>query len=278
MHMADPLSIVIFAATAGGAAGGAAGKMLEKAWESSERWIATFFANHRKKALEAGRENAAAFLGKVGEKIADAEATGKLKQETIESAMDHPEFAALLQQAVIGASQTDSPTKHRILASLVADRLAYNADSAFAVSVRLASQAVALATTTQLRVLGLVSTVRVIRPTSMLSRKAFAEWLAVKFRPFEDLEFTRFDLMHLEAIDCVREHTERADLMEILHSKVRGQIHADLFLETSAGKTITKLWRQHKLDACSPTSIGLLVGLHVADELTGSKTAFEIYG
>lgn len=117
--MGDPLSVVVLAAVAGGAAG----KLLETAWTSSERWIAAYFANHREKAQEKARHNAASYLREVGGRIADAEASGKLDREAIETAMDHPDFAALLQQTVVGASRTDSSAKHKILAALIADRL-----------------------------------------------------------------------------------------------------------------------------------------------------------
>lgn len=94
----------------------------------------------------------------------------------------------------------------------------------------------------------------------------------------DPLEFTKFDLMHLEALDCIREKPVRDDLREVLTSKIRGRVTAAEFLKSPLGKHVTAQWKLHKLDACSPTSIGLVVGLHVADELTGTKTAFEIWG
>jgi len=276
--MADPLSVVVFAAVAGGAAGSAAGKMLERAWDASEKWIAAYFANHRPKAQEAARVNSANYLREVGDRIVDAEATGTLDRETIESAMDQPDFAALLQDTVVNAARTDSAAKHKILAALIAERLACNDDSAFSVAVRLAAEAVSLSTTTQLHVIGFIATVRVIRPTEILSDSEFSAWLVTRFKPFESLDFTRFALMHLEALDCVREHTERADLREIINSKIRGHVPADGFLGSSLGKHVAARWKQYKLGACSPTSIGLIVGLQVADELTGAKTAIDIWG
>ena len=45
--MADPLSLVAL----GAAVGGAAGKFVEKAWDSGEKWITSYFADHRPKAI-----------------------------------------------------------------------------------------------------------------------------------------------------------------------------------------------------------------------------------
>jgi hypothetical protein len=40
----EPLSIIAI----GAAIGGAAGKFVEKAWDSGEKWIQTYFKNHNK--------------------------------------------------------------------------------------------------------------------------------------------------------------------------------------------------------------------------------------
>lgn len=42
----EPLSIIAI----GAAVGGAAGKFVEKAWDSGEKWIQTFFKDHKEVA------------------------------------------------------------------------------------------------------------------------------------------------------------------------------------------------------------------------------------
>ena len=44
----EPLSIVAISA----AVGGAAGKLVEKAWNSGERWLASYFKDHHPEAQE----------------------------------------------------------------------------------------------------------------------------------------------------------------------------------------------------------------------------------
>ena len=56
--MADPLSLVAL----GAAVGGAAGKFVEKAWNSGEKWITSYFADHRPKAIAQAQANSAEFL------------------------------------------------------------------------------------------------------------------------------------------------------------------------------------------------------------------------
>ena len=46
--MPEPLSLIAL----GAAIGGGAGKFVEKAWDSGEKWIVSYFANHQEKARE----------------------------------------------------------------------------------------------------------------------------------------------------------------------------------------------------------------------------------
>jgi hypothetical protein len=63
--MPDPLSLIAL----GAAVGGGAGKFVEKAWDSGEKWIVSYFSGHQKKAREKAEENSADFLKKLGETI-----------------------------------------------------------------------------------------------------------------------------------------------------------------------------------------------------------------
>ena len=56
--MTDPLSLIALSA----AVGRAAGKFVEKAWDSGEKWIASYFANHHGKSQEKAKENSLSFL------------------------------------------------------------------------------------------------------------------------------------------------------------------------------------------------------------------------
>lgn len=271
--MTEPLSLIAL----GAAVGGAAGKFVEKAWDSGERWLASYFQNHREKAQETARDNAAAFLNALARRVSLMEQEDGVEGR-LGSALDHPDFAASLQQALINSARTDSIEKHELFARLISDRLSSESESTLALVTRMASEAISLATSKQLRILGLLTTILVIRPTQILASSDFLGWLQVKLLPYRDLNFTRFDLMHLEALDCLRfEPSSQRILAQILEAKDRSNVAIDSFLGGSLGAAIDGLWAQQRLSRYTPTSTGLLVGLYVADQLTNSVTEFEIW-
>jgi hypothetical protein len=61
----DPLSIIAI----GAAVGGAAGKFVEKAWDSGEKWIQTFFKDHKEVAQQKATENTMDFLNELALKV-----------------------------------------------------------------------------------------------------------------------------------------------------------------------------------------------------------------
>jgi hypothetical protein len=271
--VSDPLSIIAL----GAVVGGAAGKFVEKAWDSGERWLSSYFQDHRDKARQGATVNAMQFLNALAARIAILERNG-LAPEHLEAALDHPDFAATLQEAMLGSARTESREKHELFARLVADRLKSGAESTLALATRAASEAISLATARQLRVLGLLTTVLAIRPSHLLSEREFMGWLQTKLAPYYDLSFTRFDLMHLEALDCLRPASEpKYDLAQVLRSKDRNNATVQPFFTGTLGVAIASLWEQQRLWKYKPTSIGLLVGLYVADYLVGSSTEFEIW-
>ena len=54
----EPLSLVAISA----AAGGIAGKFVEKVWDSGEKWIQSYFKDHKQNAQVAATENSLDFL------------------------------------------------------------------------------------------------------------------------------------------------------------------------------------------------------------------------
>src|ERR1700730_7418425 len=98
--MADPFSMIAL----GAAVGGATGKFVEKAWDSGEKWIASYFANHRPKAIEKAQENSADFLSELASRIKDLEDRKEVSKERIETAQEHPDFSVTLHTALITAA------------------------------------------------------------------------------------------------------------------------------------------------------------------------------
>ena len=87
--MADPFSLVAL----GAAVGGAAGKFVEKAWDSGEKWIKSYFKNHHEKAQEKAKENTVSFLDDLAQRIKLLE-SGKVVSPANKStsSQEHPDF------------------------------------------------------------------------------------------------------------------------------------------------------------------------------------------
>ena len=115
--MADPLSRVAL----GAAVGGAAGKFVEKAWDSGEKWITSYFADHRPKAIAQAQANSAEFLGDLAQRIKTLEDRGEVSKQDIDTAQEHPDFSVALQKALLTAAQTDDKQKHQLLARTLAE-------------------------------------------------------------------------------------------------------------------------------------------------------------
>lgn len=54
----EPLSIIAI----GAAVGGVAGKFVEKAWESGEKWMQSYFKDHKEVAQQKATDNTMDFL------------------------------------------------------------------------------------------------------------------------------------------------------------------------------------------------------------------------
>jgi len=268
--MADPLSLVAI----GAAVGGAAGKFVEKAWDSGERWISTYFADHRPKAIERAQANSVAFLGELANRVKMLEERGAVSRAEIDSAQEHPDFSVALQKALITAAQTDDPQKHQLLARTLADRLGAKPDGMRAMVSKIALDSIGYMTPGQLRVLGLTANLHNIRPTSPLSADAYQRWLESRFSHYAGLSLTVLDLIHLESLSCLK-YTPMfsQDLGTVLREKNAGTLNAEILM-SPIGKEMKALWDQG-LKSVDLTSVGQLVGAYVSDLLTGGTTSFS---
>jgi P2-related tail formation protein len=61
----EPLSIIAI----GAAVGGATSKFVEKAWDSGEKWIQTFFKDHKEVAQRIATDNTLDFLNELAQKV-----------------------------------------------------------------------------------------------------------------------------------------------------------------------------------------------------------------
>jgi hypothetical protein len=197
--MTDPLSLV----AAGAAIGGLASKVVEKTWDSGERWLRERFGSHAVEAREQARENAAKFVHQLAVRVAELEKHHILKQENVSDTQRDPQFSSLLQQTILNSAKTSDDKKHDLLARLVAARLASQSETTLALASDLASDAITRSTRRQLELMALCCFLDEIRPMDPIPTAAdYHKWLAIHLRPFEDFEFVDVDARHLVAIAC----------------------------------------------------------------------------
>jgi len=72
----EPLSIIAI----GAAVGGAAGKFVEKAWDSGEKWIQSYFKDHKEVAQKKATENTMEFLNELAQRVKQLEDSGKFQK------------------------------------------------------------------------------------------------------------------------------------------------------------------------------------------------------
>ena len=272
--MPDPLSLVAL----GAAVGGAAGKLVEKAYDSGERWLQNFFRDHQPKALEVATENARDFLSSFACRVRLLEEQNTVPKERIEDAQNWPESLVLIQKALLSAAQTNNQVKHQVLAELVATKLERPPEDTLSLATQRACETVASLTINQLNILGLQATALFNRPESKLDELAYHEWLVEALAPFLDVEIGHMDIPHLEALSCLQRQTFLAlDFTTARKHLNGGDFDWIKFKECETGRKFSKLWDgRHGLASVKLTSIGYLIGQTIIKICDGSPNRTEM--
>jgi len=272
--MTDPLSLIAL----GAAVGGAAGKFTEKALDAGTKWIASYFKDHKEKTQAQAGKNATDFLGELAQRIEQLEACRQVSKETIESAQDHPDFSILLQKAILSAAQTDLKEKHQLLARLVAERLRASPESLLSLASKLACEVISHTNVSQLRILALLAVVTLVAPSSLLTAEDFTEWLVNRLYPIIDIELRPLDLIHLEALSCVRMRLIiDDDIGHVIASKNNNTFNNDFLTRNEVGIKLCETWKRNRIGAMSLTSIGQIIGVYAYDMVTNTTSEFTYW-
>jgi hypothetical protein len=268
--MTDPISLIAL----GAAVGGIAGKFGEKAWELAEKWLAKRYEGHLAQAQARARANSASFIHDLAKRLGDQEQKHPEAAERMREAESDPQFALVLQTAILGSAQTSDRAKHQLLADLVASRLLTSTETTLALATGLACDAVPHLTASQLRWLALLVFLHEIRPRDPYSVKAeYDAWLGIHLRYFGDLEYREIDMRHLVALGCVTFDPASERSLEMLLTMKSGVITEEFmkfteFLEGERGWSLQFAWNQG-LAGVELTSIGSVIGGHVLAQLYG---------
>jgi hypothetical protein len=86
------------------------------------------------------------------------------KSEIFKNSLNHPGSALLIKNAIVDSATTDNEDKHELLAELIAQRLAANADDMIALAGAAACSIVDCLSTRQIKILAILTTLKDIRP------------------------------------------------------------------------------------------------------------------
>lgn len=273
--MPEPLSLIAL----GAAIGGGAGKFVEKAWDSGEKWIVSYFANHQEKAREKAEENSADFLKKLGKRVSELEKSRQVSEEALITAQEHPDFSVVLQKAMLSAAQTDSEEKHELLSRLVAERIQASPESMLSMASKMASDAISFTTPNQLKILGLLTNFLYVNPNGLTHPSQNLQWLQLRLGPFLNLRANHIDYTHLESLSCMKyESFITRDLQKVLFQKFNGVFDYDQFASSQLGVQMLKIWEENALKSCQLTTVGQMIGVMVGDQYVGGKTDMSGWG
>jgi len=274
----DPLSIIAI----GAAVGGAAGKFVEKAWDSGEKWIQTFFKDHKEVVQQKATENTMGFLNELALKVKQLEESKQISKEKIDSAQDHPDFSTLLQKALLTSAQTDNKDKHIILARLVSERLKSEPESILALGSKMACDVISYATINQLMVLGLAVNFYGIRPNPYpptgINEQTFQgwldNWLIVRLKPYQNITFRQIDITHLESLSCLKVNTFIGRGLNDMFKKDSLSYDFEKMRDIPLRDSMKKIWNEG-LEKIDLTTVGQIIGVSVSDLLTNTNTTFD---
>lgn len=274
----EPLSIIAI----GAAVGGAAGKFVEKAWDSGEKWIQTFFKDHKEVAQQKATENTMDFLNELAQKVKQLEESKQISQEKINSAQDHPDFSALLQKALLTSAQTDNKDKHVILARLVSERLKTEPESILALGSKMACDAISYASANQLMILGLAVNFYDVRPNPYpplgVNETNFQEWLdnwlITRLKPYQNITFRPIDITHLESLSCLKVNTFIRRGLNDMFKKDNLSYDFEKMKDVTLKTSMKKVWDEG-LQKIGLTTVGQIIGVSVSDLLTNTTTTFD---
>jgi len=281
----EPLTAIAIAA----AVGGASGKLVEAAWDEGSKWLSDYFKDHREKAKETAEKNALVFLNDLALRVKDIEITLKesgRSKESIERAMDDPDFAATLKTALIASARTTNSEKHEILARAVAERLVSAPESLVTLASALAIDALPHLSSKHLDFLGIATLVYGIRPDPFppaLPPGEFGEWYVSWLTKMlalclPELKMSSLDYVHLVSVGCIKyDPILGRDIKKIL-SPPNPELYpwpADKFLsENPMGKHLSDLW-ENGMKSVTLTTSGNLIGTYVKDLKTATRTSIK---
>ncbi len=272
----DPFSALALGATIGGVSG----KLAEKALDSGEKWLKTFFTNHSAKVQNKARANALDFLVELANRVKELENKNDENKSRIQETQDQPDFSILLQKAILTAAQTDNKDKQRVLAQLVAERLTVDQESIFSLASKMACDSISFMTPGQITILAFLANIFTIEPTpfppSHITVETFQawmnQWIIKRLQPYSDLHIGKQDLNHLESLSCIKRHQIADRDINKMFSTGNYIFDFSKLDNKNIRDKVLDCWHNKGVRVVSLTTTGEIIGILASDIISGSKT------
>ena len=235
------------------------------------------------KAKQRFDRNRDEFSRRLERHMADLKEEGLVSDEQIVAALENPDFIMFLQRAIESAARTDRQDIHDLLSRLVEERLQASPESLLSLVNKRACEVVSLITPNQLRMLGLAATITYPASNPLDATQA-VQWLEQRISPLIEVKVNQLDYAHLESLSCINRTSRIFGLSVALQAKFGGHLNFDEFVSTQLGQDLECVWAEGKiqgewgLNHYHLTTVGLLLGVMVGDEYSGTKTNFEGWG
>jgi hypothetical protein len=273
----DATELVILGSAVGGAVGGLAQTVVA----ASIDWSRAKYAGHPPAAGAKAVENTRDFLEELIACVQRMEQSNTATHQQIAKAMYHPNYSVVMQQAILGASQTESRDTHILLAAIVSERLRIDEDTTAARVIPHACEVVTALTGRQLKLLGLLYTLQHMQlspiPTTVpVDTQKTMGLLSVQnvLALYHDVDCKQLDWMNLTSEGCLiaRPGMLVSQTLEtMLRNATSPEFSFDRFYMTELGAHLRSIF-DSMLNGMHLTATGSLIGLFVSDQLAHRMT------
>ena len=261
-----------------------------------KKWLEDKYQGHPQEAIETAQKNAVNFYGQVNICLEGLQQIEGIESKR-EQALADPDYTSLLQEAVLGATRTNSVQKHRLLARLVTDRLTAEPDSLRNLAAHMACNAVPHLSPTHLRLLGAMYIIHCLPAPSSIKdlspeeqKVACPNWFLDEISPLIPIgDTTKLDFAHLVSVSCITYippvpilagvlgggpfNPTEWRLSTIIFDKFYSQGYMSPMSPPQIecgpiGGVLKNYWEQTDMRKASLTSAGSLIGMYVRDTIS----------
>jgi hypothetical protein len=267
---------------------GAAGSFIKTLAEKGVEWLVQIVAAHSPEVQKKSRQNMENFLYRLGERVERLEHEVPVeKRSVINEAMDHPNTAFLIGNAMKFSAITDNEEHHALLAELIAQRLGSGGDDMVTLAGTAACGIVNSLSVRQIYFLGILAVLLDIRPLKKIEIDQVPDpdqyicnyWdshLSPLLDRFDFKNLTVLDLEHLIAMGCLRLGSFGKSLPHVMSKDF---FNLDFVLSESKIKDFS-LYQQLQsrwelIGSSNLTSTGRLIGILHHDCIVNLKTTID---